>query len=800
MSPLHTKLFRDAVRLRGQAFTIALVVLAGVASWVALRSTYDSLHDARDAYYERQRFGEIFASCTRAPLALADRIAAIEGVTGVSASVVEPLRLRVEDAAAPPVGVLVSLPTNREPAADVPHLMRGRTPDPGREDEGVLLDAFAKAHKIELGAVLTIVVSGRQREVRIVGTAVSPDYLFAVAPGDVTADEKGFGVLWMDEDAARAMTGMGGAFNHLSLRLAPENTSAPGSGTETLTPKREAAVRDEVDRLLAPWGGAGALGRADQPSNRVLDQELGQLKGMALVTPIIFLGVAAFLLNTVLARLITLERPEIASLRALGYTGFEVALHYVELCLVIVTGGALGGVLLGAYFGRLMTDLYAQYFHFPEPPFNVAADVVAVGVLVSVGAALIGAVGAARRIVKLPPAEAMRPPAPAVFKRGLLERSGVLALLSPSSKMVARELARRPGRALLSIVALSFSLAINVIGSFNGDLLDDFITQQFTGAMREDLTVSFRRAVDPSAVGSLAAQPGVTRAEPLRMTPIELSKGHIRRERILIGHPDHAVLRRLIDRYGEPVALPEHGLLIDDYTASLLGVKEGDLVTMRVLEGERRTVEVPVGRVFDGLTGIEAHATLDEHAALTGESGITSVLVTTDERGERELIARSIDMPEVMSVTRRADALARFEALTGATMTTMTLILSAFAAIIAIGVVYNDARIALSSQARELASLRVLGFTRAEVSRILLGQSAVVVVCSIIPGLYLGRLGAELVMSTSDPELYRFPTTISTKTYVVSALIVIGAAIVSSLLVRRRVDHLDLVEVLKTRD
>ncbi len=784
VSPLLKKLGRDLIRLKGQAITIALVVMAGVACWVGLRSTLESLHGARDAYYERQRFGDVFVDCERAPMTELEHIDAIRGVEASAATIVTPIRFLM-DATPRPVGVLVGSPAGVTPAVDAPRLVTGRFAERGRRDEAVMLASFAKSQRLAEGDVVLVAVSGVELRVRVVGTAIAPDYLFAVAPGDVSADENGFGVLWMDIDAVGDLTNRRGAFTHLSVRL------SPGAN--------EKEVLSEVDRALEPWGGRGAKTRSEQPSNRVLDQELGQLRGMALVAPTIFLGVAAFLLNAVLARLVMLERPEIAALRALGYTGFEVAKHYVELVLCIALFGSALGIGLGAEVGRWVTDLYARYFHFPDPPFTLSAGTVAFGVAVSVGSALVGALSAAMRIVKLPPAEAMRPLAPATFHRGVVDRF-LMAWLSPTVRMILRGTIRKPGRVLLSTLALSFSIAICIIGRFNADVLDEFLTIQFSAAMREDLSVTFRRTVDASALGSLKSRRGIVRAEGLSTTPVELSHGNARRERVLVGHPDDAALRVLVDRHGARVDIPPNGIAIDDYTARVLSVSEGDSVILRPLEGDRRPREVRVGRVFDALTALESHARMEDKRALTGEAGINQAMISVAPGAGQEVERALYDMPEVYAVGRREGAIERFEEVSGESMTTMSLILTAFAMVIAIGVVYNDARIALSSQERELASLRVLGLTNGEVSSILLGQLALPVVLSAAPGLVIGYGLAELMASSVDPELYRLPVVIKPVTYAFAIAVVVVAAILSALLVRRRVDHLDLIGVLKTRE
>jgi putative ABC transport system permease protein len=784
VSQLRRKLARDLWRMRGQVLTIALVVMTGVASWVSTRATYDSLVLARDAYYEQQRFGDVFAECRHAPASVIDHLERIPSVTGVTATVIEPIVFQTDDPVRP-TGVVLGVEVSAPVSVNAPRIKSGRLPAGGATDEAMLLESFATARGVRLGDEVRFTVLGVERRARVVGTAVSPEFLFALQAGEMAADSRQFGVLFMDLEAVRTLTARGGAINHVALSIGPGQS-----------PK---VVADAVDALLAPWGGVGATLRADQPSNRVLDQELGQLTGMALIVPAIFLAVAAFLLHTVLDRMVALERAEIAALRALGFSGLEIARHYLELTLAIAVVGAIFGVGLGAWLGSLMMDLYADYFHFPDPPFTVPASVVAVGVLVTLAAASAGALSSALRVARLPPAEAMRPKVPTFVRRSALERLGV-SFGSPAARLVVRELSRRPGRVLLSAVGLSFAIAINVIGRFNGDVLESFMVDQFSGAMREDVSVTLRRTTDAAGLATIEAIPGVLRAEPLRAAPVELESGRVKRKRSLVGHPDGAELRRLVDRHGAPVAIPEHGVALDDTTAEALGVGPGDVITLRSLEGRRLTRRVRVAAVFDALTALEVHADLAEVERLTAEPGISAVLLSVEPGRTAEVRRRLYQLPEVLGVSERAELIARFLALTGATMTTMVLILTAFAAVIAVGVVYNDARITLSAQARELATLRVLGFSRREVSRLILAQIAVVVGLAVVPGLLLGRAGVELVASSVDPELYRFAVVVSPATYLASVAVVVAAASVSALMVRRRIAHLDLVEVLKTRD
>ncbi len=787
MRALDRKLLRDLVRLWGQGVTIALVVACGIASFVTMRGTYVSLLTARDAYYEDRRFGEVFAHVERAPDALAARLAEIDGVAVVHTRIVRDILLPVAGLLEPAVGRVVSVPAHGEPPLDALRLRRGRMVESGRTDEVVVLEAFADAHHLEPGDSLPAVLNGTRKELRVVGVAMSPEFVFGVGRGQFIQDAKRFAVLWMTKEAVAPVFRMEGAFDDVVATLQPG-----ASGTK---------VTAEMRRRLEPYGVIAAHTRDRQMSHHVLDGELQQLGTYAVVTPAIFLGVAAFLLNVVLARTLQLQRGQIATLAALGYTNTEIGLHYVQLVSVVVGAGALVGIALGAALGHGMIELYRPFFRFPDLAFRLDASVVATGVLVSVGSGLAGALGAVARAVRVPPAEAMRPESPAVYKMPLIERLGLLRLVGASGRMVVRELLRRPVRALLSAVGVAWATAVVIAGYFAYDSLDLLMSLQFEGAQREDVEVTFLRPVSRDVVSEARHLPGVLQVEPRRSAPVRIRRDNVYRDVVVLAHSDREVPLRTVAQWPpRELIVPSSGVALSTKLAEVLGARLGEEVEIELLEGDRRTVPVRIDALVDDMFGLSVYCERSVLDAILGEEGnVSSVLLTVDERSEDALLARLATFPRVASVARRAEILTQFREQTEHMWVTTT-ILTLFGAVIAFGVVYNQARIALSMRSRDLASLRVLGFTRAEISAVLLGELAVYVVVGIPLGMLLGQWLMDAIMSTTDPESYRMPAFATARTFAFGAVVTAAAAIVSALTVRGKLDHLDLVAVLKTRE
>lgn len=786
MSALGTKLRRDLVRMRGQAVTIALVVACGVAAYVSLFSAYRSLEVARDRFYETQRFGDAFATCKRAPDSVRADLEAIEGVTMVETHEAETVLLPMPELDEPGIGRIITLESGKEPSLDAPLLRSGRFPEPGREDEVVLLESFASAHALVPGSVIPAVLNGVRRELRVVGTALSPEYVFAVGGGSFLEDPERFSVLWMDRDAVAPAFQMDGAFNEVAVRLTPTANVA--------------SVLSELDRVLAPHGGWGAVARERQVSNYMLTTELSQLSNMATSIPTIFLLVAAFLLNVVLSRTVQLQRGQIATLKAVGYTDLTIGLYYLRLVALISIVGAAFGVGVGAWLGHGMLDLYRPYFRFPDLTFRLDPSLVATAILLSLGAATMGALATVRSIARLAPAEAMRPETPAGYHASWLERLGIGRLFTTSGHMVLRELLRRPWRTTLSVLGIAMALAILVAGRASGDSVDAFMNVEFELARRDDLTVQLLEPKPESVVRTFEQLEGVRTVEPQRTVAIRLHAGHVFRDVALMGHPRDSDLRRVVVWPPRVVPMPEDGVLLTDALAKNLGLAVGDDVEIELLEGDRRSRKVRVAGTVHEILGLQAHMDLTALQALLGEEGaVTELSLTVDPEGTADVERQLLEIPAVSGFARRQTFVDRLETQTTQKMTATTIILTLFASIISIGVIYNQARIALSMRARDLASLRILGFTRAEISRVLLGELATYVLLAIAPGLWLGAKIFELIMGTVQ-DMYRFPVIVSAETNFFAAMVTIAAAVASALVVRRQLDRLDLVGVLKTRE
>lgn len=785
---LARKLWRDLWHLRSQVLAIAAVMACGVAMFVTLRSMHGWLRDTQANYYQQYAFADVFASAQRVPLAVAGDLAAIDGVAVVAPRIVMDVTLDLPGLEEPGTARLVGVPDDRPPVLNGLHLRCGRYLEPGHANEVLVSAAFATANGLEPGDSLAAIVNGRWQWLRVVGLAISPEHIYEIRGlGDIFPDNRRFGVFWMGQLALAAAFNMDGAFNDVSLALAP-GASEPD-------------VIDAVDRVLQPWGGRGAISRADQISHLFVSSEIEETQVTSVLLPAIFLGITAFLLHMVLARLVATQREQIAVLKAFGYSNAAVASHYLQLALGPVLLGAVAGVGLGVWLAEALAAVYVRFYQFPSVEYRQAWGVVAWAFVVSGGAALLGAAGAVRRVVRLPPAEAMRPEAPAAFRPGVIERLGLTRQVPAAPRIILRNLERYPGKALLSTIGIGLATAIVMTGWYMFDAIEVMKVVQFDEVQRHDAMVVFESPRPPGAIWALGRLPGVLEVEPFRTAPARLRAGPLQRQVGVLGLPAGSTMQRLVDRHLVVRQVPDGGLLLSETLAGKLRLHAGDSVTVELLEGKRPVHEVVVVAVTEDLIGTSATMELSALNALLGEGGsVSGATLRVDPVLAPDLFRQLKLTPAVSSVVVRESVIEGFERTIAESFLISITLMVGFAVVIAAGIIYNGARVALSERGRELASLRVLGFTRPEVTRLLLGEQAVLTLAGIPLGLLVGGVLVWLVVNRFESDLFRLPMVIRGHTVLISVAVVMASAALSALAVRQRIQRLDLVAVLKTRE
>ena len=787
MKAIDKKLWRELWGMRMQALAIAMVIVGGVGIFIMSLSTLDSLYETRESYYRNQHFAQVFASLKRAPLALVKHIEAIPGVDKVETRVVAYVNLDVEGFTDPVSGHLLSLPENSPGLLNQIYLREGRLLEPGHDNEVLLSEEFARAHDLQPGDKLRATINGRRKTLTVVGYALSPEYIYQIAPGAMFPDYLRYGVLWMARKPLASAYGMEGAFNDVTLTL------SKGSN--------EQDVIDQLDELLKSYGGIGAYARIDQLSNRFLSEELKQQQTIATVFPIIFFGVAAFLLNVVTSRLVSLQREQIAGLKAFGYSDFAVGLHYTKLVLMIVTLGIIGGIGVGILMGKGMSNIYMELYSLPFMIYVLKPQVIIAAAMVSMGVAILGTLYAVHGAARLPPAQAMRPETPAMYHATLLERLGLQGWFSQPTRMILRHIERRPLKSLLTTLGISMACGTMMVGGFQEGAIDQMVEVQFGMSQRGDITAIYTEPTSQRSLYSLRSLQGVDHAEGFRIVPAKLQFEHRFYRTSVRGIQPDGKLMRLLDTELKVIDLPQHGVIITDYLAELLHIQPGDMLTIEVLEGNRPTVQVPVVGTAKEYMGVNVYMRREALNQLLKEgNAISGAWLKVDEQYQRKVYAKLKDMPRIAGVVEQKSAIKSFYETMAETILFFTFITTLLGGSIAFGVIYNSMRIALSERSRELASLRVLGFERGEVAYILLGEMGLLTLLAIPLGLLIGYGLCAYLAFQFDSDLYRIPLVLGMNVYAFASMVVIVSSIISAIMIWRNLAHLDMVAVLKTKE
>ncbi len=787
MRALDKKLIRDIRRLWAQAIAIAAVLSVGVMIMVMAFGTQLSLTETRDTFYDRARFADIWSSASRAPKSLVEEIAEIPGVARVEARISAFAVMDLPGLSGPATARLLSIPQSGAPVMNALTLKQGRMPGFGERDEVLVNEAFARAHGYGPGDRFSVTLNGQKRDVRIVGVALSPEFIYTIGPGSIMPDDERFGILWMAEDVLAAAFNLSGAFNSVTLSVTRGTALAP--------------VKDALETLLKPYGGTGAHDRDQQISNAFLEGELDQLGVMARIVPPIFLVVSAFLVNMVLGRMIQLEREQIGLLKALGYSTFEIAAHYLKLSLGIGAIGVGLGWIMGLAASKAMAGVYVEYFHFPYLVFAQHPSVYVIGAAAGLFAAFAGALMAVRRVAGLSPAVAMNPPAPTRFRRGVFDY--LVRLLRPEqpTMMILRSIGRWPLRAALTSLGIATSAAIIVAGLFMFDSFDELLDVAFVQVNRQDAILEFAGERPEVVLDAVADLPGVMMAEGALTLAARLSHGHYTRTIGIDAARPGNDLVRVFDGDDRVEVRPENGIVLAKRLAGHLRAEVGDVIEIEFLQEGDAVYRVPVTGTVAQFFGLSAYMELETVAAMLGKAPTLQLANVKIDSAEADALFEAVkSSPAISGITYMSEVRTGFDETiaesAGITLTIYTLM----AALIAIGVVYNSARIQLSERARELASLRILGFTRGEVSYILLGELFILTIVAIPLGLAMGYGLAAGMVQSFESDLYALPLIVTETTYWRATGVVAGATLFSAMIVRRRIDRMDLVAVMKTRE
>jgi putative ABC transport system permease protein len=787
MTPLHRKLFRDLWRMKSQALAVALVLACGIGMLVMSVGMQGSLERARDRYYLNNGMADAQAQAVRAPRRLGAELAELPGVAALELRAVGQARISLPWVTEPLAAQLVSLPDDGLPRVNRPLLVAGRWPERNTQGEALVNEAFAQANGLAPGSHMDVVVRGQRQRLHLVGVANSPEFVFVSAPGEPFPQPARVGVLWMRQGQLERALDMHGAFNDAVLTLSD--------------PAQDAPVRQALQDRLAAYGGMEPFGRDRMVSARFLTEELAQLGNMAATLPPIFLAVAAFLLNVTLSRLVATERANIGLLKAFGHSNGAVARHYAGMALLLGGMGLVLGMALGHVFGEWMSSIYRAVYRLPALPFQTDAHTWLLAFGVGLAAALAGAMSAVAQAVRLTPAAALAPPSPPHFGGGQRGGTSWLGQLDPLTRIIIRRVVSAPRRSLSTLAGVALALSVLVVSQHFPAGIEKFLQVTFRVAKTQDATVTLTEAGGPMALHALARLPGVEAVEPFRAVAVSYHFNGRSVQDALVGMPAQPQLERLVQTGSEAVTLRGDGLVASRGLARQLHAQAGDVVRVEVTQGRRMQFDLKVVQVADLWVGSSGYTELAALGRLLQEPGrISGAHLRLQPDHTDAFNAAVAERPALagLSHVRQAEASMRQTFSQGSGF--MSTLFLTFAGMMAAGVAYATASVTLAEQQRDLATLQVLGYTRWQVSYVMLGELALLTLLALPLGLWVGYGFALWLMGTMSNELFTFPMVVDPAAYARSALFVLATVAVCAAWVRRQVDRIDLVASLKSRE
>lgn len=795
MFVLAKKLLRTIRTTRGQFLAVSVVVLVGITVYISMSTVSYNMSRSRDIFYSDNNFADYYFQVIKAPEGVIKQVESVPGVSRATGRIqkdVPVIGKNGERATAR----LTSYPLPMNTEVNRLQLLSGRLFDkyPEGGDAEVLLDPqYASANRLSPGDTVTVVAEGRQVLLTVTGTATAPEFIYPMKDTASLIPEPGnFGIFMVPHNQVQQILNLSGQINQVVIKLSP--------GVD------EKVVAEQIDGILEPYGRLASYPRKQQLSDAVLSGELDQLRMMSRFLPSIFLGIAALIEFVMLGRMVKSQRSQIGTMKAIGYNNFQIMWHYTSYALLVGMLGALLGSIAGVMLASSLSLLYAQFFNLPEVVSGASGQSLLYGFALSLSAGAVAGLTASRGVLNVQPAESMQPEAPKGSGNIFLESwAWFWRRLDTAWKMGLRTIMRNRLRSAITLLGVVFATGMMIVAFFFQDTVNVMIDEYFT--QKYDYFVRFNGPVREPALLDITRLDGVTRAEPVFEVPVKLHFEGRSQEELLIGLPHDTKMQRLASETGSPLQLPDSGLLISSSTARKLQARVGDEVQVETLLplGPTRRSTVRIMGVNQQFVGGMSYLTLAEANRIMHDNRLISGAMLKIDMGRASLVEAELnDMTGVSSILSRR---AEMESFTSQMdyMYFFVAIMVSFAILLGFAIVYNASIISFAERRRELASLRVMGFTVQEVSGLLLKENLLQTLLGVALGLPFGRLLADYyiqaMMTSSDLySTYTFKLVIYPTTYFLSALGGVFFIMAAYRLAVRGVKTLDLVEVLKTRD
>lgn len=789
--PLLIKLLRDLWARKGTLFALIMILATGVACYTGMAAVYQDLDNARAEYYHKYNLADFTLDLKRAPITATYKLENLPNVLRLRKRIKINAVATLPKKADPIPCVVMSLPVPKRNVINNVRMIRGMWFSNPHANEILVNQQFMQARHLQIGDRIKVRFPDEERNLLIVGIVTSPEYTFVLAPNTLAPDPGGFAIIYAPFKYLQQYSKLNGSFNQL-LGMVKNNSDIAVENTMSL-------LADKLDA----YGVLLQTPQREQISAKILHDELVNVKKSTSFLPTIFLLVAALILNIILGRLVAQQRSAIGILKAIGYNNFAILRHYLGFGLIIGLLGGIIGIIFGYGLQYLLLEQYKTYFLIPNMHAYFYADIIIIGILVSILSALAGSLFSAYQATKLEPAESMHPPTPEIGTHILIEQIKIFwQKLSFQNKMIMRAIFRNRLRSFITITAaiaatalvftaLEFLDSMYKMGNFS---FDEVQHQDYNLALRDPLGIDIIR---PNAI-----IPGVKQIEGQLVVPAKLQSGPYKKNTEVTGLPQNNVLYTPVDKQARKISVSKSGLVINKTLANMLHVKTGDTIIMRPLLGNRTTTRVTIIKIITTYLGLAVYADQTWLSRLLGNSYLTNhILFKLHKNADVNKFIAAINKfaPIINLISTKVSKQLFFESLYKF-MLFAAFIMIGFAGIIAMGAILNTAMISLNERERDVASLRVLGFTSIQVAKIFFGESILLNCLGIFLGLFGGVYLAYYASVVFSTEVYRMPLVIRPIRLVETVLIMFTFVLISQIIIYYIIKKLNWFDVLNVKE
>lgn len=781
MKKLDTRLIRMISHSKGQFISVAVIVAVALCIYMLFNMSAVNLKNAISNFYDLANFNDIHVQLVKIPQGAINDLKAIDGIEEVQGRVSLDVPLRVENEDEKVNIRMISLPKDEERINILYRIGNYRVKI--GDDNVILLEQFAKARNIKPGDIITPFINGRVHQLTVSGIAASAEFVYLMENEQslLPAPEK-FGVVFVSEEFAQSVSGYRGSFNELLFTVNDQSKIDD--------------IVDSMETKLDKYGVKRIIKREDQLSNNMLTQEVDGIEKMAKTIPVLFLLVAAIIIFIMLSRIVQNDRMAIGVLKALGYGNISVLSHYTKYALLIGMLGSIVGIGGGILLAGPMIQVYALYFNIPLFKSEIYYFYIVNAFLLTGVFCITAGIMGARPVLSIMPADSMRPEAPKSGKRIMLEKINFIwRRLSFSWKMVIRSMMRTKARFAFLVLGLSLSYAINTVPLFEAEAFPKMFTLQYGEYQKMDYNVEFTQPMNKRVINDISHLIEANKIEPKLEYPFELKNGWRKKTVSIIGIPRDTSFYKFEDENNREVKLPEKGIFIAEALAKTLQVNRGDKITIKNFVPGRKDLELEVSGIVRQYLGANAYMDLKAmEESLMDKEMITGVSLASQDNIKEKLK----DIKNIASVNSIADMKNSFLEYMDMMMIS-TRIYLLFGGLLGFAIIYNSTVISISERSMEFASLRVMGFDKKDIFRMVSKENFLITGVAILFGIPLGIGMIQGIVSSFSSEIMTFPMMLTPKTFIYAALSTIFFVIIAQLAARKKIYRLNFIDALKSR-